>query len=826
MGSRPDHHRSEHPGGLGRRLVAGAFAVALAAGLTIATPTASSAQTSTAGPDRYDLAKGCWAIASPLTGFVTRAESVFSATGTEIDTAEPFHLEPTELGVYLLFGTAEDFLAQSGATTRIAAAPAPEAEWTIDAHLDGGFTLHEFATGRGLGVDEAGALVQTDAGNVGADRQFTFTATTGCALWPEVDINISGEHPTGDTTTEDVQGYLDAHLHHMAFEFLGGSAHCGRPWHRYGVTFALVDCPDHAGDGVGAVLENFLRTGQPTGSHDTVGWPTFVDWPAPDSLTHEQTYYKWMERSWRGGQRLYVNLFVENSVLCEIYPIKRNSCDEMDSVRRQIKDIRDLENYIDAQSGGPGEGWFRIVTDPFQAREVMQDGKMAVVLGIEISSLFDCRLLQGIPQCTTDEIDEQLAEMYDAGVRQMELLNKFDTAMSGVAGDGGALGVLINGAQFRESTRFWDMRTCEIPEGVASEDFHDHDKNQEAPPGQLPEQDTIFGAINDLYGPGAVAPVYTATPHCNAAGLGERGAYTIERMAERGMIIDPDHMSVLGRREALDLIESLGYEGVVSSHGWSTDEAYERILEMGGFIGARSGGSTDGFISDWQDTLGWSDDRYTYGLGFGADANGFGAQPGPVAQYLDGKAVTYPYTGFGGVTIDKNVSGERVYDVNVDGVAHYGLYPDWFEALRIQAGDGILEDMQRAPEAYLQMWERAVGIKGDACRADIADLDADQIAAVALGTSWIDVLKAIGQPTVRFDEFYTYCLADGSSARLRFDGDDRLIEIGAAAGPAPVLGGAVVPAPGPLPATGGGAALAALATLALAGGATARRRRP
>src|ERR671917_419779 len=134
-----------------------------------------------------------------------------------------------------------------------------------------------------------------------------------------------------------------------------------------------------------------------------------------------------------GGLRVFVNLFVENRVLCELYPLKKNSCDEMDSVRLQARRIRELQNYIDAQEGGPGKGWFRIVTDPFEARRVINGGKMAVILGIEISRLFDCRLYRNVPQCSKAQIDRQLAEVYNLGVRQMELLNKYDNALGGVA---------------------------------------------------------------------------------------------------------------------------------------------------------------------------------------------------------------------------------------------------------------------------------------------------------------------------------------------------------------------------------------------------------
>ena len=80
------------------------------------------------------------------------------------------------------------------------------------------------------------------------------------------------------------------------------------------------------------------------------------------------------------------------------------------------------------------------------------------------------------------------------------------------------------------------------------------------------------------------------------------------------------------------------------------------------------------------------DPRFYYGFGWGADMNGFGSQGGP----RNGpNPVTYPFKSFDGkVTIDKQRSGQRVYDINVDGVAHYGLYPDWVEDLRKLAGRG------------------------------------------------------------------------------------------------------------------------------------------
>ena len=63
---------------------------------------------------------------------------------------------------------------------------------------------------------------------------------------------------------------IDGHMHMMAFEFIGGRIHCGRPWHPYGSPYALTDCPDHYPNGAGAVAENVLSDDNPAHLHDPV----------------------------------------------------------------------------------------------------------------------------------------------------------------------------------------------------------------------------------------------------------------------------------------------------------------------------------------------------------------------------------------------------------------------------------------------------------------------------------------------------------------------------------------------------------------------------
>jgi hypothetical protein len=58
--------------------------------------------------------------------------------------------------------------------------------------------------------------------------------------------------------------------------------------------------------------------------------------------------------------------------------------------------------------------------------------------------------------------------------------------------------------------------------------------------------------------------------------------------------------------------------------------------------------------------------------------------------------------------IDQQQSGSKTYDYNATGTAHYGLYPDWAEAVRLIGGQAVINDMTNGAEAYLQMWERSV----------------------------------------------------------------------------------------------------------------------
>jgi hypothetical protein len=57
----------------------------------------------------------------------------------------------------------------------------------------------------------------------------------------------------------------------------------------------------------------------------------------------------------------------------------------------------------------------------------------------------------------------------------------------------------------------------------------------------------------------------------------------------------------------------------------------------------------------------------------------------------------------------KRIDGVRDWDVNLDGVAHYGMLPDMIQDMR---NDGVtasdLKPLFYSAEDYIVMWERAI----------------------------------------------------------------------------------------------------------------------
>ncbi|MEA2330398.1 MAG: hypothetical protein QOH58_536 [Thermoleophilaceae bacterium] len=661
-----------------------AIAACTCAGAVFA-PTASAV-------DVHALQGGCHTLRDADTGrFVARDGLAYNTSAASAAAATPFRFQATALGRFLLYGP-DGRMPATAALNALspAASPGPASDWQVE-DVGGTLRLTSVSTGKQLGVGVLGRLVQ------GAGR-WTAEPGQGCADFPEVQVNVTGQPFKGSSPTGPVRGFIDDHNHVGAFQFLGGRFHCGRPWSPYGVTVAMRDCVDHQPNGAAAAAENFFVTGGPVGTHSTEGWPSFAGWPRDESLTHEGTYWKWIERAWRSGLRILVNDLVENRALCELYPLKQNNCNEMASAYKQAEDMHALQDYIDAQFGGPGKGFLRIVKSPAEARRAINAGKLAMVLGIEVSEVLNCGQFNGTPGCDAAEIESELDHLQAIGVRSLFPVHKFDNALGGTHFDSGATGVLVNTGNKYATGQFWAAEHCP---GAA-----DHDNEPTNPTGEHAQTIySVFGPVLTQPLLSGQLPVYPPAPLCNPKGLTALGEHVIRSMMRRGMIVETDHLSVKARQQALTILESESYPGVISSHSWGDAGSQKRIQKLGGLVGPITH-EANGFAEEWRAARANRDPRFFFGIGFGSDVNGLHAQPVPRPNAAQ-NPVRYPFRSFdGGSIIHRQQSGTRVYDINTDGVDHYGLYPDWIEDLRMVAGRQIVDDLATGAEAYLRMWER------------------------------------------------------------------------------------------------------------------------
>lgn len=724
------------------------------------TPTATPPDTATVTPTAtreppsiYSFANGCHAVAGDA-GFLAHDGDGFRFSAATAEAATPFFLKPSRLGTYLLFDDAGGYLVSDGTglsrevslesdVTTVDDAFQSEAEWDLQPGPDANrFLLRHRKSGNYLSAAGVAAVAQA--------IPIALPAATGCAEFPEEATFASGAVARTQFADGAVFGFSDAHSHILAnFAFGGGGIYHGAPFHPLGVEHALGSCERFHGAegradlfgagydaGTDIPLESFVEalvTGRlPQFNHFTAGYPDFTTWPSAfDSSTHQVQYYKWLERAYLGGLRLVVQHAVNNQIICDllgrggVQPI-RYSCNDMIAVDRQLVEVYRMQDYIDAQAGGPGRGWFRVVTSPAAAREVIRAGKMAVVLGIETSNLFDCFLTpsDAFPTCTEADVQARLDHYHDLGVRVMFPVHKYDNAFS--AGDGNKgfieLGNIIQTGHFSNFTTACDTSVPTV-----------FDRGPMTFPGMNePRADYFAPAPNDfseffidpiaafapLFDRLSQPPVPGEDNHCQAAGLTPLGEFLIARMIAKGMIVELDHLPRQSYRRAFAILEANDYPAA-GTHGLDN---FGRLYALGGistsgFSRCRSA-TTPGTVDDgFQSRLQRIRDNGGYpGLGFGLDLNGFAGAPGPRfgAKSVCGATpqrdpLTYPFTSYAGdVTFAQPRVGHRTLDFNTEGLAHIGLLPDLIEDVRRDGvGDADLEPLFRSAEAYIRMWEKA-----------------------------------------------------------------------------------------------------------------------
>jgi microsomal dipeptidase-like Zn-dependent dipeptidase len=617
---------------------------------------------------RPALANGCFALASADSGRLVAVQpgGTYAANRRARAHAAAFYLKPTGLGAYMLQDRSGRLLGVDS-MHRVAriGAPGHAAEWTIRRSSGHSFSMASTAEKRAVVVHPASGDLALAPG--GSGSPFEFLRDRGCRRFPEAKVNATGRPFQGTRPDGTVLGFADYHLHITADMRAGGQTVYGRNFARFGIAQALGhDAVAHGPDGALDVTGNLLRSGSPAGTHDTHGWPTFTGWPVHDTYTHQQTYYMWLKRAWKAGERMVVAQMVEDQPLCELEQFRTHSCDEMQTVKLEIRRLRALQRYVDAQSGGRGRGWFRIVGNPRQARRVIEQGKLAVVIGMEASDPFGCSELLGQPQCSRADIDRGLRALHAMGLRSMFITHWIDNAFGGAALEPGANGDFIAAMQVRQTGQPFTSQPC----------------------------------------PGADE----AAGQCNVKGLTGLGRYLVRRLLAKHMLIETDHLSQKGRATVLAMAEAHHYP-LISSHtgtgGAWTPAQLRRLYRLGGLATATLATAPE-LAAKINRLRRYQSGDFYFGVGLGSDTGGFNALPGPSSDAAS-HPLRYPFkAAYCPLVFHRETTGRRVYDLNKDGVAQYGLVADLIAGTRQeQGGRAAVRTLFRSAEAYLEMWGRA-----------------------------------------------------------------------------------------------------------------------
>jgi microsomal dipeptidase-like Zn-dependent dipeptidase len=672
------------------RLAAGTLAIVVPlATIGFAGAPAASAASITAAADALDGT--CTTLRvfnnSSAVGYVVRSGAGYGFTSS-VSGATSFRLEATQLGRYEVFGSDGKPAYQSVVGFILASdSYGDRADFTVTKVGDR-YRFTATATGQTMGS------FLWSLGAAGSSYTVALATASGCFTPPDIATAVAGTAAPGVDANGRLVGTIDAHAHITAGAAFGGQMHCGDSWASGGVRVALAGCWTHGTLNVGALFEAAVGGTDPLNSPED-GWPTFGDWPRHNSLLHNQSYFRSIERSWRAGQRVLNALLVANRVICDMFPYRDTSCDEMDQIRVQAQYLRQMQDYIDAQSGGAGKGWFRIATTPAQVRSIAAQGKLAVIIGVENSEIFGCREINDAPQCTTAQIDAGLNELQAMGVSGLYPVHKFDNAFGGTRFDSGTSGAIVNLGNLISTGHWWQATSCTSP------------SDNEQP---LVQDDLVrllsLGIVN--LPPGAVLPVYPSGKICNIRGLTTLGRYLIQKMMDRGMIIHIDHMSVKTAQATLDMVTAANYPGVATVHSWSDGPIIDRILAAGGFV-ASYANSVPEFLAEWRANRARPHGGSITGYGFGTDVNGLGDQANPRPNAAT-NPLAYPFTAPNGTTVSRQVWGTRTFDVNTDGAAQYGLFADWTTDLIQQAGADsttLRNQLMGGAETYVRMWEAA-----------------------------------------------------------------------------------------------------------------------
>ena len=384
-----------------------------------------------------------------------------------------------------------------------------------------------------------------------------------------------------------IWGFADLHAHLMAHVAFGGNAFWGLPYDpehpgAEGMQYALPSCePIHGG-----LINVNPEFGHPAGG----GWPDFIVWPRFTTLVHQQTYIDWIYRAFQGGLRLISCLAVNNELLAT-KSNPRLPTDDRNSIAVQLAAMKAMVEFVDREAGGAGLGWLQIAYSAEDARRIIAENKLAVVLGVEVDSLGNWRRVDDLEAaCQGDAkqarllIGAELDWLYSLGVRQITPIHLTNNAFGGTA----IYMRFLETVNVFVTGEHWDVEDA-WQTGIRYRLDQDNEIIEDAErmvamSGGRKRAMHRHTIIDHIPGVRELADAFelpkVSGGHANVRSLNKYGMILLEEMMKRGMVIDIDHMSEKSTDLALDMAEASNYP-VITSHSWFRDLLYSSPNEFG-----------------------------------------------------------------------------------------------------------------------------------------------------------------------------------------------------------------------------------------------------
>jgi microsomal dipeptidase-like Zn-dependent dipeptidase len=318
-----------------------------------------------------------------------------------------------------------------------------------------------------------------------------------------------------------------------------------------------------------------------SGPHATEGANLGAEgWWKHDDKLHHHMRDESMRRAWQGGLRLMVAHAVNNELLGNLNPKPGTALDDKSVIENQLDDIKQM-----ASRNSP---WMEIAFTPGDARRIIGQNKLAVVLGVEVDSIGNWGRES---DCTEMQVEQELGRLRALGVRHLFPVHLMDSPFAGTAFYDDLFllnhrvkrGVMHNivqaspDIQYKAFEGIYEMFPIRLLNFAADK----LDQNGRSIVRLLGGMQIPFSAVARELETSRVR-LTQMRGTANALGLTGRGNFMINKMMDMGLIIDVDHMSGKGTEDTLSIAEQRTRNGlygypIASGHSGFRELAFNRF---------------------------------------------------------------------------------------------------------------------------------------------------------------------------------------------------------------------------------------------------------